>query len=72
MLNINTNYGAAFAAKAAKSASTLNTAFERLSSGLRINFAKDDAAGQGIATRLSGEIKSLQMASRNAPLMRKL
>ena len=67
MLNINTNYGAAFAAKAAKSASTsLNTAFERLSSGLRINFAKDDAAGQGIATRLSGEIKSLEMASRNA------
>ena len=69
MLNINTNYGAAFAAKAAKSASTsLNTAFERLSSGLRINFAKDDAAGQGIATRLSGEIKSLQMASRNCLL----
>ena len=67
MLNINTNYGAAFAAKAAKSTnSALNTAFERLSSGLRINFAKDDAAGQGIATRLSAEIKSIEMASRNA------
>ena len=67
MLNINTNYGAAFAAKAAKSTnSALNTSFERLSSGSRINSAKDDAAGQGIATRLSAELVSLRMASRNA------
>ena len=67
MLNINTNYGAAFAAKAAKSTNNdLNTAFERLSSGSRINFAKDDAAGQGISTRLAAEITSLDMASRNA------
>ena len=67
MLNINTNYGAAFAATAAKSTNkSLNTAFERLSSGSRINFAKDDAAGQGIATRLSAQLMGLQMASRNA------
>ena len=67
MLNINTNYGAAFAAKAAKSTnSALNTSFERLSSGSRINFAKDDAAGQGIAARLSAELMSTRMASRNA------
>ena len=67
MLNINSNYGAEFAAKAAKSTNnSLNTAFERLSSGSRINFAKDDAAGQGIAMRLSAEIKSIDMASRNA------
>ena len=67
MLNINSNYGAAFAAKAAKSTnSALNTSFERLSSGSRINSAKDDAAGQGIATRLSAELVSLKMASRNA------
>ena len=67
MLNINSNYGAEFAAKAAKSTnSQLNTAFERLSSGSRINFAKDDAAGQGIATRLSAEVKGLAMAARNA------
>lgn len=67
MLNINTNYGAAFAAKAAKSTnSALNTSFERLSSGSRINFAKDDAAGQGIAARLSAELMSTNMASRNA------
>ena len=67
MLNINSNYGAAFAAKAAKSTNnSLNTAFERLSSGSRINFAKDDAAGQGIATRLSAEVRSIETASRNA------
>ncbi len=67
MLNINTNHGALFAAKAAKSTnSALNTSFERLSSGSRINSAKDDAAGQGIATRLSAELVSLKMASRNA------
>ena len=67
MLNINTNYGAAFAAKAAKSTNNaLNTSFERLSSWARINFAKDDAAGQGIVARLSAELKSLNMASRNA------
>ena len=67
MLNINSNYGADFAAKAARSTNnSLNTAFERLSSGSRINFAKDDAAGQGIAMRLSAEIQSIQMASRNA------
>ena len=67
MLNINTNYGAAFAAKAAKSTnSALNTSFERLSSGSRINSAKDDAAGQGIATRITAEVQGLKMASRNA------
>ena len=67
MLNINSNYGAAFAAKAAKNTNnSLNTAFERLSSGSRINFAKDDAAGQGIATRLSAELRGIEMASRNA------
>ena len=69
MLNINSNYGADFAAKAAKSTnSQLNTAFERLSSGSRINFAKDDAAGQGIATRLSAEVKGLAMAARSCTM----
>ena len=67
MISINTNYGSLFAAKSASaSQSDMNKAMERLSSGLRINYAKDDAAGQGIATRLSAEIKSLEMASRNA------
>ena len=67
MLNINTNYAAAFASNAAKSASGgLNSAMEKLSSGSRINYAKDDAAGQAISSRLSAEIQGLSMASRNA------
>ena len=67
MLNINTNYAAAFASNAAKSASDgLNGAMEKLSTGSRINYAKDDAAGQAISTRLSAEIQGLSMASRNA------
>ncbi len=67
MISINTNYGSLFASKAAGAAQkTMNTAMERLSSGLRINNAKDDAAGQGIATRITAQVQGLQMASRNA------
>ena len=67
MLNINTNYTASFAGNAAKSASQgLNSAMEKLSTGSRINYAKDDAAGQAISTRLTAEIGGLAMASRNA------
>ena len=43
MVTINTNYGAAFAAKA-EQASGLDSAMEKLSTGSRINYAKDDAA----------------------------
>lgn len=49
-----------------KSQSSLSTAIERLSSGLRINSAKDDAAGQAIANRFSANIRGLTQASRNA------
>ncbi|AYD43782.1 flagellin [Yersinia rochesterensis] len=49
-----------------KSQSSLGTAIERLSSGLRINSAKDDAAGQAIANRFTSNIKGLTQASRNA------
>lgn len=49
-----------------KSQSVLGTAIERLSSGLRINSAKDDAAGQAIANRFTSNIKGLTQASRNA------
>src|SRR5262245_14669910 len=49
-----------------KSQSALNTAIERLSSGMRINSAKDDAAGQAIANRFTSNIKGLTQASRNA------
>ncbi|GKW40193.1 MULTISPECIES: flagellin [Pectobacterium] len=49
-----------------KSQSSLGTAIERLSSGLRINSAKDDAAGQAIANGMTAQIKGLTQASRNA------
>lgn len=49
-----------------KSQSALNTAIERLSSGMRINSAKDDAAGQAIANRFTANIKGLTQATRNA------
>ena len=67
MININTNYAAAFASNAAKRATTgVENAMERLSTGSRINYARDDAAGLAIATRLESEVQSLVMASRNA------
>lgn len=49
-----------------KSQSTLGTAIQRLSSGLRINSAKDDAAGQAISNRFTASISGLTQASRNA------
>jgi flagellin len=67
MISINTNYGGIFAAKASsQSQAAVDTAMERLSSGSKINYAKDDAAGVAIATRLTAEIEGLSMASRNA------
>lgn len=44
----------------------LSTTMERLSSGLRVNSAKDDAAGLAIATRLSSQINGMNVAMRNA------
>ena len=44
----------------------LATAMQRLSSGLRINSAKDDAAGLGISTRMTAQIRGLDQAVRNA------
>lgn len=49
-----------------KSQSSLGTAIERLSSGLRINSAKDDAAGQAISNRFTSNINGLTVAARNA------
>ena len=67
MLNINSNYSASFAANAAKNASKgLDSAMEKLSTGLRLNYAKDDAAGLSISVRLTAETEGLAMASRNA------
>jgi len=49
-----------------KSQGALNSAIERLSSGMRINSAKDDSAGQAIANRFTSNIKGLTQAQRNA------
>jgi flagellin len=49
-----------------KSTIALGRSFERLSSGLRINGAKDDAAGLSITTRFSAQIKGLNQAVRNS------
>jgi flagellin len=48
------------------STNNLNTAFERLSSGFRINSAKDDAAGLQISNRLTTQVLGLNQAVRNA------
>lgn len=48
------------------SQSSLNTSIQRLSSGLRINSAKDDAAGLSIATRMDSQIRGMSVAVRNA------
>lgn len=48
------------------SQSALSTSIQRLSSGLRVNSAKDDAAGLAIAERMNAQIKGLNVAARNA------
>lgn len=64
---INTNYLALVSQNnLTKSQGALGSAIERLSSGLRINSAKDDAAGQAIANRFTANIKGLTQATRNA------
>ncbi|MHC0508245.1 FliC/FljB family flagellin [Achromobacter aegrifaciens] len=64
---INTNYLSLVAQNNLnKSQSALGSAIERLSSGLRINSAKDDAAGQAIANRFTANVNGLTQAARNA------
>lgn len=67
MTVINTNVGALRAQNASRTANNaLGTAMERLSSGKRINAAKDDAAGLAIATRMDARVRGLNQAVRNA------
>ena len=64
---INTNIASINAQRnLALSGQSLNTTMQRLSSGLRVNSAKDDAAGLAIAERMSTQVKGLTVASRNA------
>lgn len=67
MTVIGSNISALRAANAStKAQSDLSTAMERLSTGKRINSAKDDAAGLAIASRMTSQIKSMGIAVRNA------
>ena len=64
---INTNMASLNAQRnLTSSQSALQISLQRLSSGLRINSAKDDSAGMAIASRMSAQIGGLQQASRNA------
>ena len=64
---INTNISSLTAQRnLGMSQSSLNTSIARLSSGLRINSAKDDAAGLAISERFTSQIRGLNQASRNA------
>jgi flagellin len=66
-LNINTNIGALSASAAASSVNkAMETSMERLSSGMRINTAADDAAGMAISSRMEAQIRGLNQAIRNA------
>ena len=67
MAVVNTNVNASIAQNALmKNERSMNTAMERLSTGQRINAAKDDAAGLAIASRMTSQIRGLDMAVRNA------
>ncbi|MDT0582805.1 MULTISPECIES: flagellin [Alteromonadaceae] len=66
-LFVNTNVSAINAQRQLiNTSSSLNTSFERLSSGFRINSAKDDAAGLQISDRMTSQIQGLDQAVRNA------
>ena len=64
---INTNVASLNAQRNLNSSQTsLATSLQRLSSGLRINSAKDDAAGLAISERMSSQVRGLNQATRNA------
>ena len=64
---INTNIAAMKASSASVSANRqLGTAMERLSTGKRINGAKDDAAGLAIATKMTSDVRAMNQGMRNA------
>ena len=66
-LTINTNASSLTAQRNLNgSQSTLAISMQRLSSGLRVNSAKDDAAGLAIAERMNAQTRGLNVAGRNA------
>lgn len=67
MAVVNTNISASIAQNAlGKNERSMNTAMERLSTGKRINGAKDDAAGLAISTRMTSQIRGLEAGMKNA------
>ena len=67
MSTINTNVQSLNAQRnLAASSGSLSTSMQRLSSGLRVNSAKDDAAGLAIAERMNTQVKGMNVAIRNA------
>ena len=67
MTVINTNVSALAAQQGQRTAQAgLSMAMERLSTGLRINSAKDDAAGLAISQRMTADVRGLAVAMRNA------
>ncbi|MCL1050875.1 Lateral flagellin [Shewanella abyssi] len=66
MLSVHTNYSSLVAQNSvSKNNDLLSNAMERLSTGLRINSASDDAAGLQIATRLNANVVGMETANRN-------
>ena len=67
MATINTNMSANIAANSmTRNERSMSTTMERLSTGLRINSAKDDAAGLAISSKMTSQINGLNQAVRNA------
>ena len=68
-ITINTNLASLTAQKSLNNATTrMNTAMERLSTGLRINSSKDDAAGAAVSSKLEYKVSSLAVAGDNAQM----
>jgi flagellin len=66
-MQINTNLGALnVQGTLSKTSMSLSTSMERLSSGLRVNSAKDDAAGLAIGSKMTSQIRGMTVATRNA------
>ena len=66
-MSVNTNVTSLNAQRnLAASQSSLTTSMQRLSSGLRVNSAKDDAAGLAIADRMASQVRGMNVATRNA------
>ena len=66
-MSVNTNVGSMNAQRnTLLNSASMSTTLQRLSSGLRINSAKDDAAGLAIATRMDTQVRGMNVAIRNA------